>query len=179
LRVQAFGMLADEAEDAAPVPERMSGDEAAVADDGVAVLDEGLRHVPALPARLRRSVPEVDVAVEPKALVEAAELFEHLAAQEQEGAEHPVGRDRLGGTLLGAASGVTIGSWSFAVRRSCGSGALSGCSVGTPGGIVAAQASWSASSEARVSAIPSSALRRPLRAADLDRHRAVDALDRD
>ena len=44
--------------------------------------------MPALPAALRGSVGEIDVlAIEAEALVEAAELVEHLPAQEQEGAE--------------------------------------------------------------------------------------------
>ena len=55
------------------------------------------RDVPALPAGLRGPVAQVDVlAVEAEALVEAAQLVQHLAAQEQEGAQHPVGFDRLG-----------------------------------------------------------------------------------
>ena len=63
--------------------------------------DGRLRDVPALPAGLRGPVAEVDVlAVEAEALVEAAELVEHLAAQEEEGGEHPVGLDRLGRPVL-------------------------------------------------------------------------------
>ena len=51
--------------------------------------------------RLRRAVAEVDLlAVHAKALVEAAELVEHRAAEEQAAAEHPVGLDGLGGTLV-------------------------------------------------------------------------------
>ncbi len=58
-------------------------------------------HVPALPAGAGGAVAEVDVlAVEAEALVEAAELLEHRAAQEQEAAEHPVGLDRLGRPLV-------------------------------------------------------------------------------
>ena len=58
-------------------------------------------HVPALPAGLGGPVAEVDVlAVEAEALVEPAELVEHLAAQKQERGEHPVGLDRLGRALV-------------------------------------------------------------------------------
>jgi hypothetical protein len=42
------------------------------------------------------AVAEVDVlAVEAEALVEVAELLEHLAPQQEECREHPVGLDRL------------------------------------------------------------------------------------
>src|ERR1700693_817005 len=65
------------------------------------VADGGLRDEPALPAGPLGAVAEVDIlAIEAKALVEAAELVEHLAPKEEEGAEHPVGLHRLCGTLL-------------------------------------------------------------------------------
>ena len=83
------------------VPERAPREEAPVGHGRVVVRDDGGRHVPALPARVRGAVAEVDVlAVEAEARVEAAELVEHRAAQEQEGAEHPVGLDRLGRALV-------------------------------------------------------------------------------
>src|SRR5688500_10009516 len=54
------------------------------------------RDVPALPAGPRRAVRKVDVlAVEAEALVEPAELVQHGAPKQQEGAEHPVRLDRL------------------------------------------------------------------------------------
>src|SRR6266545_3402209 len=63
--------------------------------------DDGLRHVPAFPACTRGSVTEVDVLpVKPVALVEAAQLVEHLSAKEKEGAEHPLSLDRTDGTLV-------------------------------------------------------------------------------
>ena len=59
-------MLAHKARDRAPVPERPPRQEAAVGDGGVRVRDDRLRDVPALPARLRGPVAEVDVlAVQP------------------------------------------------------------------------------------------------------------------
>jgi hypothetical protein len=58
--------------------------------------DDGVGHVPALPAGLRGAVAEVDVlAVEAEAGVEAAELVQQLPSQEQERAEHPVRLHRL------------------------------------------------------------------------------------
>src|SRR5690349_17832807 len=61
------------------------------------VLDGRLRHVPAFPAGLSGAVAEVDVlAVETEAVVEPAQLVEHLSAQEQERREHPVGLNRFG-----------------------------------------------------------------------------------
>ena len=60
-----------------------------------------LRHVPALPARLRRAVAEVDVlAVVAVPGVPAADLVEHRAAHEQERTEHPVRRNGLGRPLV-------------------------------------------------------------------------------
>ena len=98
---QALGVLADEAGDAAPVPERPPGEEALVGDGLVVVDRDRLRDVPALPAGLARAVGEVDLlAVEPVALVEAAELVEQLAAEEEERAEQPVGGGRLGRVLV-------------------------------------------------------------------------------
>ena len=47
------------------------------------------------------AVAEVDLlAVHAEALVEASEPVEHRAAEEQAAPEHPVGLDRLGGTLV-------------------------------------------------------------------------------
>src|SRR5918996_5275287 len=60
-RPKPLGMLADEARDPAPMPERSSGQEAAVDDRVVVVGDKGRGHVPALPACFRRPVAEVDV----------------------------------------------------------------------------------------------------------------------
>src|SRR4029450_8808523 len=61
-----------------------------------AVRADRLRDVPALPARLRSSVTEVDLlAVHPETGVVAAELVEHRAAEGERPAEHPVGLDRL------------------------------------------------------------------------------------
>src|SRR6202162_4587596 len=65
------------------------------------VADGGLRDEPALPAGPLGAVAEVDIlAIEAKGLVDDAELVEHLARKEQEGADHPVGLHRLCGTLL-------------------------------------------------------------------------------
>src|SRR5262245_16592354 len=59
------------------------------------------RDVPALPARLRGPVAEVDVlAVVTEAGVPAVDLLEQRAAHEEEGAEHPIGLHGLGGTLV-------------------------------------------------------------------------------
>src|SRR5919108_3970870 len=89
-------MLADEAGDAAPVPERVAAEEPPVRLGSMGMPDDRVRDVPALPAGLGSSIGEVDLlAVEAVAVVEAAELVEHLAAQEQERAQHPVGLDRL------------------------------------------------------------------------------------
>src|SRR5256886_15628696 len=94
-------MLAHEAGDAAPVPERAAGEEAAVGHGLMVVDHDRAGHVPALPAGLARAVREVDVvAVETEAFVEAAELVEHLAAEEEEAAEQPVRRSRLPGVLV-------------------------------------------------------------------------------
>src|SRR6266536_6403555 len=94
-------MLPDEPADAAPVPERPAGEEPAVGLGSVDVRDDGLGHIPALPARTRCAIAEVDVlAVESVALVESAELIEQLPAKKQECAQHPVGLDRAGGTVV-------------------------------------------------------------------------------
>jgi hypothetical protein len=94
-------MLAHEPGHAAPVPERAASEEAAVGGRLMVVDHDRFGDVPALPAGLARSVGEVDVfAVEVIALVEAAEFVERLATQEEEGAEEPVGRRGLGGTLV-------------------------------------------------------------------------------
>src|SRR5437773_7697840 len=98
---EALGVLADEAEDAAPVPEGPPCEETLVCHGLVMVDRHGLRDVPPLPAGLAGAVGEVDLlAVEVVALVEAAELLEQLAAEEEEGAEQPVGLDRLGRVLV-------------------------------------------------------------------------------
>ena len=100
-RAQPFGVLAHEARDPAPVPERAPRQPAGVGLGLVLVRDDRRRHVPALPAGLHGAVLKVDVlAVEAKALVEPAELLEHRAAQHQEAAEHPVGRHRRLGRRL-------------------------------------------------------------------------------
>src|SRR5918999_3105217 len=62
----------------------------------MSMLDDRRWDVPALPTGLRGAVAEVDVfAVQAEALVEAAQLVEHRAAEHQEPAEHPVRLDRL------------------------------------------------------------------------------------
>src|SRR5207244_10348826 len=59
------------------------------------------RDVPALPARAFGPVGEVDVvAVEAVALVEPAEVVQHLAAEEEERAEQPVRGDGLDRALV-------------------------------------------------------------------------------
>src|ERR1044072_5149949 len=84
-------MLADEPRDAAPVPERPSRQETAIRLALPLVAHPRGRDVPALPASLRGAVAEVDVlAVEAEAGVEAAQLVEHRAAQQDEAAEEPV-----------------------------------------------------------------------------------------
>src|SRR4051794_9990371 len=89
-------MLAYEPQHPLPVPERPPRGEAAIDDGRVVVLHARARHVPALPARLRGAVAEVDVlAVHAEARVEAADRVEQLAAQEQERAEQPIGFDGL------------------------------------------------------------------------------------
>src|SRR5215213_3431981 len=89
-------MLTDEAPDAAPVPERPPCEESRVRLAFPFVPHDGGGHVPALPARLRGAVGEIDVfAVEPEAGVEAAELLEHRAAQEHETPEEPIRPHRL------------------------------------------------------------------------------------
>src|SRR3954451_13195447 len=89
-------MLAHESRDAAPVPERPPREEPGGGLAFPFVAYHGGRHVPALPARLRSSVGEIDVfAVEPEAGVEAAEVLEHRATQEHKAAEKPVRRHRL------------------------------------------------------------------------------------
>src|SRR4029079_7601712 len=100
-RAQALRVLAHEASDPAPVPPRSTREEPPIGDRRVAVRDDRLRDVPALPAGFRRAVAEVDVlSVEPVARVEAAELVEHLPPEEEEGREHPVGLRRLRGPVL-------------------------------------------------------------------------------
>src|SRR3954471_2803248 len=60
-----------------------------------------LGHVPPLPAELGGAVGQVDVvAVEPVTLVQAAELFQHLPSEKEEGAEQPVRRGRLDWMLV-------------------------------------------------------------------------------
>src|SRR5688572_10843512 len=94
-------MLPHEAEDAAPVPERSSCEEALVGRRIPAMANDRAGHVPALPARRCRPVAEVDLlAVHPEAFVEAAELLQHRAAEQEAAAEHPVGLDGLGWTLV-------------------------------------------------------------------------------
>src|SRR5215203_5313692 len=89
-------MLPHEAEDALPLPQRPPRQERPVRHPSVGVSNPSSRNVPALPTSLRGPVGEVDVlAIQPEAFVEAAELVERFAAQEQEGAEHPVDLRRL------------------------------------------------------------------------------------
>src|SRR3954468_12272198 len=86
-RAESLRVLADEAQDPGPVPERAAREPPLVGLRLVLVAHDRLRDVPALPAGARRAVLQVDVlAVEAEALVEPAELLEHLAPQEQEGA---------------------------------------------------------------------------------------------
>src|SRR5439155_21024013 len=100
-RSQPFRVLADEARDAAPVPECPPGEEPAIGLGRVDVADYRLRHVPALPARLLGPVAEIDVLpIHAEARVEAAQLVEHLPAEQQEGSEHPVRFGRLGRPVL-------------------------------------------------------------------------------
>src|SRR3954465_15956030 len=94
-------MLADEAHDAAPVPKRPPGQKTLVGDSLVRVADDRLGDVPALPTGFRGPVAEMHVlAVEPEPGVEAAELVEHLAAEEQERGQHPLCGSGLGGAVL-------------------------------------------------------------------------------
>src|SRR5262245_7055055 len=87
-RSQALGVLAHEAQDSAPVPDCAACQEAVVGNRGVRVHDDRLGHVPALPACSCCSVTEVDVLpVEAVASIKAAELVEHVAAQEKERGE--------------------------------------------------------------------------------------------
>src|SRR5438477_81000 len=89
-------MFAHEARDPAPVPEGPPRHEPRVRLPLPFVPDDGARHIPALPARLRGSVTEIDIlSVEPEAGVEPAELFEHRAAEEHEASEEPVRLHRL------------------------------------------------------------------------------------
>src|SRR5579872_2194069 len=60
-RPQPLRVLTDEANDPAPVPERAAGEQAAVGQRMVGVADDGLGHVPPLPACLHCAVLEVDV----------------------------------------------------------------------------------------------------------------------
>ena len=60
-REQSFGVLADEPRHPARVPERVPREEAPVDDGRVVVRHDGVGDVPALPARLRRAVAEIDV----------------------------------------------------------------------------------------------------------------------
>ncbi len=89
-------MLAQEAQHRARVPERVTREEALVDHRRVLVVDNGVGDEPALPAGLRGAVVEVDVlAVHPEARIPAADLVEHGAAEQDERAEHRVGRDGL------------------------------------------------------------------------------------
>src|SRR5437773_6806205 len=94
-------MLAHKPRDRAPVPEGLPRQEPPVRDRGVLMPNGRLGDVPALPAGPRRAVTEIDVlSVEAVTLVEAAQLVEHVAPQEEERGEHPVGLDRLGRPLV-------------------------------------------------------------------------------
>ena len=100
-RPQALGMLADEPGDAPPVPERPTRQEPLVGHPSMGVNDGGGGNEPALPARAHRPVAEIDVlAVEAEAVVEAAELIEHLTPQEDERADQPLGVGGLGRLLV-------------------------------------------------------------------------------
>src|SRR6266545_851182 len=84
-------MLPHEARDAAPVPQRSPREKASVRLPLPFVVHDGRGDVPTLPPRPRRAITQVDVlAVEAKAGVEAADLVEHVAAEENEPAEQPV-----------------------------------------------------------------------------------------
>ena len=90
-------MLAEEANHRAGVPDGVAGEEPAVDHGRVLVVHDRGGHVPALPARLRGAVVQVDVlAVHAEAGVEAADLVEHRAPEEEERREHRV---RLRGLL--------------------------------------------------------------------------------
>ena len=93
-------MLAQEAGHPTRVPERVPVEEALVDHRRVVVVCDRGRDEPALPARLRRPVGEVDVLdVVAEAGIPAADLFQHRAAQQQTGAaEEPVALHRLGRT---------------------------------------------------------------------------------
>src|SRR5215210_7601445 len=94
-------MLADEPRDAAPVPERSASQERTVSLRRVHMRDDSLRHVPAFPAGSRGPVTEIDVLpVEPVALVESAQLGEHVSAKKKERAQHPLGFGRADGTMV-------------------------------------------------------------------------------
>src|ERR1051326_4741520 len=102
-------MLAREARDAAPVPEGPAREETPVGLALPLVADDRRRDVPALPARLRGAIAEIDVlAVQREAGVEAAELVEHRAAEAEEAAEQPVGLHRLDGLLAEVVVGVLV-----------------------------------------------------------------------
>ena len=133
-------MLADEAGDAAPVPERAPRQEAAVGDGLVMVDHDRLRHVPALPAGLACSIGKVDVvAVEAVALVEAAELVRVArgAGRGTRPAATPTalagsaarrgGSAGVAGARGGAGAGAACGARSCrAPSGSCGATAASG-----------------------------------------------------
>jgi hypothetical protein len=94
-----------------------------IGDRLVLVVDGRARDVPPVPARLRGAITQVDVlAVEAEALVEAAELLEHRATEQQEAAEHPVGLDGLRRPLVQvvvpALHPVRVGDEPDGVRRS-------------------------------------------------------------
>src|SRR5438874_11615664 len=89
-------MLAHEAQDALPVPERPPGEQPAIRVRVPRVPHDRRGDAPALPACPGGPVAEVDVlAVHAEAAVEATELVQHRPAQEEEGAEHPVRLDGL------------------------------------------------------------------------------------
>src|SRR5579859_6994992 len=100
-RAQPLGVLADEAQHPAPVPERPARPEPAVRERVPAVRHHRGRHVPPLPPRLREPVAEVDLLpVHPEALVEPPYLVEGGAPDHQESAQHPVRLHRLRGPLV-------------------------------------------------------------------------------
>src|SRR5262249_15159455 len=80
----------------APVPKRAPREPAFVGFGLVLMAHDGRGDVPTLPAGLGRAVLQIDVlSVEAKARIEAADLVQHRATNEQEAAEHPVGLNGL------------------------------------------------------------------------------------
>ena len=98
----------------------MAAEEPLVDHSGVRVVDDCLRDEPALPARLRGAVGDVDVLdVVPEAGVPAADLLQHRAAHQQAGAaEQPVALDRLDRARAVVSGLVLVGATQEPERRS-------------------------------------------------------------